>query len=961
MSFSSMKVRISGSASGRALLAGVSFSGSSIPAATVAGTLIGTINVTGFEGHYTVYQTLDTNGYVTVSGSQILVGGTPTTVATTINIGGVVIFRNGVSLPWTGSVIVTAAGSSPTNTVTPGTTLFGAWATTDVNTLGITAQGNITDFGYAEKPIATWTTPMFDRVTGSYIVGSTWWKAPTLDDVLIGNLRGMKEVWYSISGGPWKVVSVSETIDHPIYGNNIFPCYINSADFNTSRKVEVRAIGIPTVGQPFVLQGLPDPITQSTSGTARTNFLYDLWSLQLNIDKTGTALPHGKVYIDTTNGNDLSSGETSSTPVKTWATAVTNIYAQHAAQGFNGGDAGGGEIVMLAGTTQFGLDGAPDIIACADMPLIVRAFDGAFPGSLDFNSATGVSTFTNGDVHITASTSWGLRAEKIRWKGFSKSCVLTNADDDNQPSVNYFSSCLYDIYHDGGPGTLPYNQQVGTTTCFQGANGFNELFNVVAYRIQATGFRVITLGVNVVVDTTNEWDDPFNNPKALINVECRNAEDLQAGNQYTPGGDEGNHLDAFQWWDGRSNTVMEDLRCTHNWVAQVMLISHNGGGMHKNFALIRPVFFNSTTVGNFMALGVPFMQNLYILHPNIVGPIQIWDTINEVPPNSGNFVIRPDAINVRVVMAADSKIGLISTTQRYGKTFIYPSTTKEPDGDRITGVSDDIITTLFGSNIVLEVDANRSATVTFENNGTDVAEWSVLPAPGPPATPGASSLTARTGSPAPTRNVTGLNLTNATIDLNGINTGANSGASIGKGTSIPSIEGNNPVEIFMVLDQKDLITQTALRFVAAYGGTGTSNNRAIFKGVPTGGRNIAQFSVPKTGVSTSNRVTAPGDFSGQCVLHAFYNPTGGTGLGEMGIGLFNATQNTYDLAYYTKKTFVSTDQPVSTGAVGHHIGSPSSGASPFAKMGVNRYIVIDRNSTELERQTAIEYLLQRII
>ncbi len=336
-----------------------------------------------------------------------------------------------------------------------------------------------------------------------------------------------------------------------------------------------------------------------------------------------------------------------------------------------------------------------------------------------------------------------------------------------------------------------------------------------------------------------------------------------------------------------------------------------------------------------MALGVPKMRHLYVLDPQINGPTHIWD--------SGT----PYTTNVRFVMLEGSTAGRFASDPRYGKSVIYPSTLVEPD---VTPPGPDALTTIFGTDLFLDLDADAGSTINLVEDSLNLTSWTQ-------ATGGVAFLP-RSTSPPPTYDTSGLNPSHGTVDLNGINTGTNTGSSLYRGGSNPEIQGNNPVEIFAVLDQRDAITQTSLRWIAAYGGSTNTTLRAIFKGVPAGGRNILRWRVPNTSTSASNTLDAPGDFTGLCVIHCYYNPA----TGAYGVGLFNAAQPTYDLSYYTTGTVSGT---INTGASRHVIGGSSATSGGVQGMwpniGINRYSIIKRNTTELERETAIEFLLARIL
>ena len=884
--------------------ANVTFVASDIENGAEEDVLIGEVLVEGFPGPYALERTDALGDLIKIVDHRIFTGPTPTSGQTSLSISGNVVFSiNKVRRGFSATVNV---ASPHFDTLQPGALAFGSWAATDAAAEGANVQGAPGDYGYDQRAIAGWTTPMFDRVTGKKYIGVTAWKAPSVADLLAHGERGIKEVWFSADGGDWLVVS--EPANHPVYGNNCYLCPADSADWATSRKSEIRAIAIPWIGQPYVLQGFPDPKTETygypAGWTPRTNYRPDMWSMVINVDKTGTALPHGVCYIAATGGNDSNDGQSAGAPVATWERAIAVIKSTHGTT-----DVGGGTIYMLAGNHTIGLAAQPtlaNVNRCADMPLTVTRAPG----------------LSQSDVWVTASTGgWGLYCEKIFWLGFSKSASLNNQTPAGSYSANYFSSRTEDIYHDGGPGVDADGLTTGAYFCAV-ANGFNDVINCTAYRTGSAQFLKHTLLLNVVIDTVNGKLDAMASPKVCINVTCKNGADV-------PGG---LHLDAAQYFNETVMFINEDFR-TENWFGQVILIGSTNGVV-EDFALIRPRLVRSGT-SDLMAFGCDTPKNLYILDPQFTGSTQIW-TATYDPPEI------PFAIDSRMVMKADSFAGHFEADFRFGWSVIYPGMTEEPDN--VDFPDPDFFGTTFGANLIDYLNADRGATVRRDLGTSDVTEVINLIQAGP-------AYAYIAGRPKPTYNPNGIAAGIATVEFNGVNTSTSSGSSLSKSTPPSSIRGNNPVEIFMLLNQREPAADTSSRRVTAYGGSSTSTSRDLVRAV-SGGVSKADWRIGN-GASPPS-LAAPGDFSGVCVVHVYYNPTGQA----YGVGLFNAANPTYGEDNYTRGTVTGT---VNTGSSRTSIaGNTSAGGGnngSWWEGGLNRRIVVNRVCTELERQAAIEELL----
>lgn len=877
-----------------------------VEAGAVEDVLVGEVTIPGaIDGTYTITETTEAGTIFKAVGNKIYTGATPTVAQTSVAVGGVVTLDNGVTVNWAGTVSIT----QPSFPSLPfGTTAFGAWAETDYAALGLTRQGTALQHGYAEQATGAWMTPMYQRINNGigYITLSPWHSAgPTVSDLLLGRYRGIKEVYLGADdpGALANWLKVETYSNSPDYGNNGCIVPVDTSDKATSGKSEVRAIVVPWVGEPFVLQGLPDPASDTFNGLPRINWSNDMWSLILNIDKTGSALPSGVVYIDTISGNDANDGLSDAAPVLTWEVAIAKLKTQHGTT-----DVGGGTIYLCAGVTHsYGVAGSPaSLTLAANMPLTVTRAPG----------------LTRSQVRITTGTTYGLYTEKVALVGVEVvGCTLEFGDPNNTTSKNYGSMRVEGCSYDGGASVDADGQTAGGAP-FGFPNGFCELIDFDGENSARWGLNKLTLGLNGVCDGYSSVQDVLNNPKALSNWVVKNGFDVSGGT----------HVDVLQLFRSGSgttiqNVVIEDFVANENCGSQLVLLKD---AIVRGVAIARlrlqtgalaPLNTNAAYFMSNATSSTDHGSGVYFYDPEIKGGVVLWPEAALVP-------------NVRVVMLAGRLAGKLESQHRYGKSVIYPSTTAEPE----VGLPvSDIFTTTLGDDLVDYVNANDATNVRLyrETTTLDVLLNGVL---------GVGSYAGIAGRTQPTYAANGIVTGVPTIELNGDNSSLTSGSSLNKSSVPASICANLPCEVFGLVRNDEVATLTSTRDVSTYGST-NANSRALQRRV---GNKLSW----KLGANPI--IDAPGTFDGVSVFHAYYNPTTRT----YGVGLWNAANPTYSTAGYTTGLNAV---PLFTGNSRTTIGGGTTRAGgaqgSWWNGGGNTRAIAKRNTTEAERSALIGYLI----
>jgi hypothetical protein len=856
-------------------------------------------------------------------------------------------------------------------TITPGVTAVGSWAETDPAALGIGTQGDPADYGYAEQPTANWVNPMNATVrNGTLYIGVVASKGPMLSKYLASDPYGIKEVWFSVANGAWTVVS--ERTPHPtIFATaGAIDCYVaalNGADCATSGQKEARAIVVPWAGVPFVLQvptidaqtalsGKLNPVTatwpnlaDSSGGTlTRNNYSPGAWSLLVNIDKTGTALPGAVVYLNTISGNDANTGLSAGQALLTGDAAIAKIKTIHGTS-----DVGGATIYYTpAGNHVWGMSGTPAIQAAATQNLLVTHAPGLSDTDIVLTSAAG---------------SYGWNCEKVKTVGLlhSGNFTIQFANPAGSASVTYFDTHTEDVYSDGGAGNLDANGQSANLASLAQPNGHNAIINCTFTRRVGAGTAKTTLSIGNTWDAVSSNQDVNDDVKVSIWDTMANL--VQAGS---------NHLDMIQFKGGRRNHIVIDLTAVTGIVCQ--------GGFHdersgSNIAFIRPRI-TSTSTGP--ALGFEAGSGLYeglreydIHDPQITGPTTL------PTPQSG------DQQNVRVTLTAASVPGVWGSEFRYGLSVLWPDTTTEPNVSR---PAEHAIIAEFGKTaLAFLLDAEDTTSLSFDSGAlTNVTEVRDIRSPGGPrivlgtdpfATVNGSPVVivthvghpfwtgARVGLPdfdlfgdfvqspsglrpvvsdiytvtyidadhysltmpgnagstgsgggvigcvseargtsflpsrlLPTYSATGLN-SRPCLVFDPDNSLSTAGRSIYR-TGEPLISAANVVHEFWLIDQQEANSQTQTHHVCSYGGSSSSNSRQIYR-TSTGAASKLNWRTTSTAA-----IQAPGTFNGVSIVHAYYDPSLPN---NVGVGLWNAAQPNF-VFDTTRYTFGTVAAPATT-------------------------------------------------
>ncbi len=216
--------------------------------------------------------------------------------------------------------------------LTPGTGFTGA-------TVQPAALGQPGQDMYNENAIARWDVVPYQTFSGTFNVG-----------VVAFDSAGIKEVDFSVNGGAWVAVTTmtlnpqtANTGDagNPSAGVVEYWATLNAADF-ADGQIEVRAIAVPVVGQPRVLQGAT--VGQSDG----------VESLFLNADAQGS-LPHLVRYVSPT-GNDATGDGSAGNPFASISAAMKSMDPTD-----TGGGTAGATIYLTAGSYLYGIIGNWDV------------------------------------------------------------------------------------------------------------------------------------------------------------------------------------------------------------------------------------------------------------------------------------------------------------------------------------------------------------------------------------------------------------------------------------------------------------------------------------------------------------------------------------------------------------------------------------------------------------------------
>jgi hypothetical protein len=676
-----------------ALLA-LSLSSSTVNIPATTGDLIGAINNTQAGSTVTI---VGVETRVAISSGNLLVGASPPVLVENFDITFRETLADSPNSPRDTTITITAQSASYA-TITPGSTAYRSWAIYADNDPLIVQQGNSGDYGYAERAIANWMAPSMYRTVnagGELIIGVDAWKAPTVARINGGDERGIKEVHFSCNNGPWTVVSTPQV--HPLYGDTGYLAKIREADFTSSGPVEIRALVIPWVGKPFMLQGRdasgpanattlgqltdtaagpgaksidPRTMTGVNAGTTVyfTALTRDSWSFIANVNKNAGAdkLPTYAVYIDTVNAtglaNDANNGQSAATPVLTWERAFNLAETEIATQIAARADAAAWT-TFLNGAKEIG--GTTFYITGAANNHILPGFAVARPlyncrhQNVNFRRAPGLSY---GQVKFSQKAAVAAYMEKTHWEGLQFLNISQPVASANTVWACHGSHAYENCFTDGGATNLVQSGENwdGTGDIYvglpkgesafrfyhgyafpSGAAGHSALINC---RMDNVGYgnvwSVLTLNSGLQINNLSSAYDLFGTPKYMSNVVVRGVVSRQLQG--------GNHMDGIQPYGTNTNygnIIVKDFDGRFN---EWQHVYWDGNPLMNDIAFIRGHYYGQH---NF-SVNAP-MFNAYILRPTFVASIdgqaniaRVWPDTHAFAPARAVRAVSPDASSV---------------------------------------------------------------------------------------------------------------------------------------------------------------------------------------------------------------------------------------------------------------------------------------------------------------------------
>lgn len=818
-------------------------------------------------------------------------------------------------------------------TLTPGSTAFGAWATTVPADLGLDTQGSNTAFGYSSRAIGGWTTPMYDRVQGVYYLGCTFWKGDPAQYIANRGPRGIKEVWISADNGPWTVVYAATT--HPTYGNDCYVVAIDESDYVAARQIEVRAIGVPWVGQPFVLQGIMNPVTASwpPSGQARNNFSPDMWSTVLWVDPSSSR-PATAIYWNSTTGNDANNGLTRGAPVLTMRGAVDAMIAAQ-------GQCGGGFVKMAAGNYAWGFPTEVSPVTCDWTYITFMADDGVTSDQVVFTSNTGAET---------------VQFQAIAVQDVSCTIAYLNCTHSDSSKANNYGSTKWTRVNFRGPVDYDANGQPKITSKLSIGmpNGHNAVIDCSVIDKYGSGMLKTTLVIGTPA-IGNYWENPNTNADVLDDAKVVVGRNSGHKLNYATGSG-ALHLDFIQYNGGRTMHIVEDIGP----------FSDSSGGIVfsdpqdiTDYAWIR---VNATTTGNCLTPGkVP--TNLYIYDPTASGSNSFWEYVyNAAGTDVGTFYTQ-DAIDSCLIMTADSYVPGFETSFRYGFVIVYPDTVSDPTfryarppGGAYNLESHPWITKFGWSACTFIKDVEDISLVGFNaSNAVYTKAFQMRDAVWPgvqyvDATRGGNAKyilnPASSGGAAryPTYSATAVNGRPALVFAPD-NASATGGTGMSHGSLPANITADASVEIFFLVGMND--AASVAHNLIAYGGASSTTQRGVF-------RSAAGVLTARAGSSTA---TAPGTPSGTCIIHYFYD----TSTGDYGVGLFNASQPdfVFDTTRYGFGNVASLATSTTRLTIGGSAGVDGGAQTTWLTFDLNFFSALNTTLSNTDRQWCVDYLRAR--
>lgn len=837
MNLAGLRIRAAAASAGRALNAGVTVSLTPLQQGAGEGTYIGSVEVGGTSNPYVITQTRDASGRVKVVGNVISAGATATTGTDPFAIGGQVIFANGVALPWTGEVQI----ENPLGIafIVPGDVPYGSWAAGSWPASSTGVQGSADQYGYDLTAKGAWLNPVNMTVRGVQYFGVQAYQQLRLEDYAANDpSAGIASVRFSIDGG--ETLTVTETRPHPETGKVGFLIGVRSTDWASGRRCELRAEIVPLVGEPYILEGFPNPMTGASTpgGYRRLNTSLDMWSLPLSVDPLSN-LPNAIVWKAPTAssaGNDSNSGLTRAAPLKTWRAVVNKIKAIH------GNDDLGGAEIRLTNDPGFDHDfGLDDWTGTAGAP---QASD-ILKANAQWLKVLGDPDVPRGTVKITSATPYGLCCEKLWIENVLASATISNRGSlppSNAVGLLYFDLCFHRFDFDGGPAVdaagLPYGPVMTMLP-----NGYNYWIDSTGTRTRLTNFYEIVHLERSTLSHIGQYGDVMWNPKVIDGLKVSYVKDLPDDG---PGGiDTGQHVDAAQFVNQRRMMVHRDFDATEAIECQIYFSDRPS--QVQRLALIRPRFNNASTgyyaygAGGSSGLKDHFIYDPEFRGTNILGA----ETPRGLSIDDGPA---PNSWGVQYVLLAGAakpsgQASVINNPLegRYGQTYLAPWITAQPAEPQPAVTAAHTAWTDAGALGVFDVRlAGRMDLTWSEADGAyQVQQWKnngifgwtgkIIEIDGVLAgfsyTESTTTFRKSPNALAPLLKQDAL--WGMVLEFNGVNTGPVSGTALSSGNAGWPLQyrpsgANAEFDAFLVLDQQEVASVSGTKTIWAVGGTASS-------------------------------------------------------------------------------------------------------------------------------------------
>jgi hypothetical protein len=599
-----------------------------------------------------------------------------------------------------------------------------SWPPTDPATEGFTQQGLSTQAGYNTYVTGGWGSGQFDTFrVGEKNICVLAAKPPTVADNNAGYWNGVAEVALSVNHGPWAIQTKMDVDpEHPTnpYCYN-FRLKSDTATSGVSKHLEARAILVPRVGKPTVLQGNITTkdvwATKADSSYAYVNYSPGSWSLFLNIDPQNKFPQLTLWKAPKGSGSDAGDCTDQNNPCNTWEHVIASAKSlMNSAYGttddgvnnFHATDDLGGLVVNLTNGTNHDCcwSTAPtsgSILKAKYQWIHVQANPTATApfGADPRGDPSG--TASDGSVKFTVKdTSSNFAAEKVWWSGFSKSIGISSQIrlSASLSSTTWSASRISNVFHRG--------DCVNLADCngHEGWYGYDQYFNE-DYDNYVYGanpaMRQETLSINTTVRELGQNSDVMDNPKVIIGLHGSCSHSANAANN--------NHLDFMQWSHPGGMNYWADININVATSGGTSSYANCWGDTNLDaqgiFVNSIPTWntavINSTTQTLGSAWGMSFSdaQNLFVYHP-ITGKSSFdvyqrnYQLVTDglYDPNDANFWVRDGSGNPlrsaqfstlstfqdsAVVLGATSSFPALKSGSWPGLRVVYDGDASEPD------------------------------------------------------------------------------------------------------------------------------------------------------------------------------------------------------------------------------------------------------------------------------------------